>query len=122
MPKILMGWELGGGTGHVARLLPIGRALRDCGHEVSLAIKNPNALAKLADPCEFPWLKAPPAKLVKRKSAEPFSAGSYADILAVRGFDHEEHLFDTLQKWDTHLHAERRLHGRRQLYLSGQRW
>ena len=97
MPTILMGWEYGGGLGHAARLLPIARALRERGHTVTFAMKNPNALATLTEADEFRSVTAPVARILKRNSGTPFQAGSYADILAVHGFNDEQCLFDTLQ-------------------------
>ncbi len=96
-----MGWELGGGLGHVARLLSIARGLRELGHRPVFAVRNPQAAAALFDGDEFPVLQIPPLRLPS--ATEPgheFRAGSYADILRIHGFADPKALRADLDAWD----------------------
>ncbi len=43
--RFLVGWELGGERGHVALISPVVAALRERGHEVAVALKDPGALS-----------------------------------------------------------------------------
>ena len=43
MAKILCAWEFGSGLGHLTRLLPVARALKQAGHTVVIAVPNPKA-------------------------------------------------------------------------------
>ena len=38
--RILLAWELGGGLGHIRRMAPVARALRQAGHEVWVAVRQ----------------------------------------------------------------------------------
>lgn len=100
MARILFGWELGAGLGHVATLVPLARALVARGHEVTLALRDPVAcwpllrdsgLRVVAAPLVFPGTT--PA------SRKPFVARSYADILAWHGFDDSAVLSPLLGAW-----------------------
>lgn len=54
-----MGWELGGERGHAALLSPVITALRQRGHEVAVALKDPAALAGAPGLSGVPLLQAP---------------------------------------------------------------
>ena len=43
MPTILCTWELGAGLGHLNRLLPIARRLKEAGHNIVVAVPNLDA-------------------------------------------------------------------------------
>ena len=47
MQPVLVVWEHGGNLGHLARLLPVARALRERGHAVVFAVAQPRAVAPL---------------------------------------------------------------------------
>ena len=40
LATVLVAWELGGGMGHVARLLPVARELAAQGHRAIFVVKN----------------------------------------------------------------------------------
>ena len=47
MARVLMGWELGGGLGHIGGLLPIAEGLAAQGHEPIFVVKNlPKAILR----------------------------------------------------------------------------
>lgn len=49
MARILLGWELGGNSGHVRRLAGIARVLLAQGHALTLAVQRPDALRLARD-------------------------------------------------------------------------
>lgn len=59
MAHIVMCWELGGDLGHVARMRPLGEALRARGHRVSFIVRETLAAGRLLDPVHYSWLQAP---------------------------------------------------------------
>lgn len=85
MARVLLAWELGDGFGHVTRLVPIARRLRQAGHECVFAMRGlDNAHTVLASE-GFRLIQAPYA--VPR----PLPGGSggmqsFGDILAAVGF------------------------------------
>src|SRR4051794_2356701 len=100
MARVLLGWELGGGLGHVGGLLPIAQGLAAQGHEPLLAVKDlPGALPVLQGR-GFALLQAP---LGPQKVPAQFTASSFADILAIRGFADGAELENQVGAWQTLL-------------------
>ncbi|MEZ6061199.1 MAG: hypothetical protein R3C19_12615 [Planctomycetaceae bacterium] len=101
MARVLMGWELGGGLGHVARLLPIARELRQAGHQPWFVVKRPESASLLFEGDEFPVSQAPPFPAFRSMDAnDTFRAETYADILRVHGFADHDALANGLAAWD----------------------
>ncbi|MCC7080301.1 MAG: hypothetical protein IT530_06500 [Burkholderiales bacterium] len=59
MSRVLLVWELGLGLGHVARMLPLARALRSRGHQPVLALRDLAAVHALAPAREFASVQSP---------------------------------------------------------------
>ena len=59
MAKIEFAWELGAGTGHVATLMPLARAMKARGHEVRFFLRDLSAGADLEGAGEIPREGAP---------------------------------------------------------------
>lgn len=78
---ILLAWELGAGSGHVATLLAIGSALHHRGHDVIFAVRDLVLAAHVIRTAGFPMVQAP---LWPGTRVAP--SRSYADILARHGF------------------------------------
>lgn len=99
MATVLLGWELGGGLGHVRPLLRIARELASHGHRPVLAVKH------LVEPwpvfCDEPFtvLQAPFWHPRAWRGDRPFVAGSYADILAIRGYTEPDDLLPMVRAW-----------------------
>ena len=94
---VLLGWELGGGLGHVKPLLLLARALEGEGFAPVLAVNNLTEPGSLLRDAPYPVLQAP---LFPRELAAPgFRAGSYADILALKGFAEPEGLSAMVRGW-----------------------
>ncbi|HSE76622.1 MAG TPA: nucleotide disphospho-sugar-binding domain-containing protein [Alphaproteobacteria bacterium] len=106
MARILLGWELGAGLGHVTRLMAIARALHARGHRPFLALRN------LVEPWpvyraeNFPVLQAPRWES-RSESRKPFHAASIADIIAMNGFLDPTDLMPMVQAWDRLIDAVR---------------
>jgi hypothetical protein len=76
--KVLFGWELGGGQGHIQRLAGLARSLEPYGVEPVFALKSYNIKG-----ISFPWqiVFAPPLPFTGRSESYTF-----ADILETFGF------------------------------------
>lgn len=100
-PTVLLAWELGGGLGHVGRLLPLARGLSERGYRPVLALRDliePNGLLRAES---FPLLQAP--RFPPMSLGKPFHARSFADILAVHGFGDVSLLRTMVRAWQAML-------------------
>jgi hypothetical protein len=98
--RILFVSELGGGAGHVRRLLPLARAVAERGHQPCFLVPNPGEVATIMDVASVrlgraPRLPAPRAGL----------ATSFADILGAAGVDDSAVLEAVLRQWDRALRS-----------------
>lgn len=104
---ILLAWELGGGLGHIRPLLRIAHALVERGHQPVFAVRNLiEAWPVYRGKC-FPFLQSPIRQRQRRTGRPPFQAATFADILAMNGFDHPDHLAPLVQGWQTLLDVVR---------------
>lgn len=103
MSRILIAWELGEGLGHVSRLRPIGERLRDLGHEVSFAIRRPDAGGWQLGRAGFPVYQAPLAHPPKPLERLRYRARTFADILWTAGFGEADRLEGMIRLWDSLL-------------------
>ncbi len=91
--KVLFGWELGGGQGHIQRLSALAQALESHGVEPVFALKSYNIKGM-----SFPW------QIVFAPSL-PFSGRSesytFTDILETFGFGNANLLRSHLQAWQS---------------------
>jgi Erythromycin biosynthesis protein CIII-like, C-terminal domain len=94
-----MGWEVGGGLGHAEHLLQVARVLAAAGHEPVFAVRNVVEPWPLFARETFPVLQAPFWHPRPWHGAQPFQAGSYADVLALQGWDRSEHLRPQVEAW-----------------------
>jgi hypothetical protein len=103
LATVLLGWELGGGLGHVHQALALARELAAHGHRPVLAFKNLVEPWPVLQGSPFPVLQAPlwhPRPVAAERN---FLAGSYADILAIRGFADVGDLTAMVQGWQALL-------------------
>jgi UDP:flavonoid glycosyltransferase YjiC (YdhE family) len=96
MGRILLAWEMGSNLGHVTRLLPLGRRLRERGHSVLAVVRDLEAAAKLLAPAGIPFIQAPRMSSTPPLSAQP---ASYADILRYSGWADVQQLWALTQAW-----------------------
>lgn len=59
MATVLLTWELGGGRGHLARLLPFAESLRKAGHRVFAALRDLSRAEKMYAGLGLSYLQAP---------------------------------------------------------------
>lgn len=102
MAHILVGYELGGGHGHLYRLLPVVRALEADGHRVSLFLPNIRENAALLSE-QRALLPVP--NLVANIPGTPDNASlaTYLDIMCVGGFFDRQTLNAGVMAWNTVL-------------------
>lgn len=96
MSKVLIAWELGGNYGHVAKLVPLTRALNANGHQVALAVKDVAALKTFLGRDEAIFLQAPVEPL-KNYRLKPVS---FADIIEDHGFGNADRLEGLVRGWN----------------------
>ncbi|MGF1550067.1 MAG: glycosyltransferase [Sphingomonadaceae bacterium] len=85
MAHVLLGWELGGGSGHALKLATLGERLRAAGHEVTLALRWVHVL----DPERAggsPIWQGPSYPPMRPQSARLPMPRSMGDILTRLGF------------------------------------
>ena len=97
MSRFLLGWELGGGLGHVGNLVPLARRLKQEGHEVTLALRDLRSLATIAADPDTAVLQAPCCIHDYNGLAEP--PLNYTEILMRYGYLDEGMLFGLVAGW-----------------------
>ena len=95
MARMLVAWELGGGFGHVMRVLPLAVELRDRGHDVWVVARDLVRAELVLGRAGFPVLQAPVARSVTSRDL----ARGYADILGNCGYGSIESLSAILGGW-----------------------
>lgn len=96
MKKVLCVWEFGGGLGHVGQLMPVARALRECGCDVTFACRTLPDVAAWLGREGFPFVQAPRMPIFPGASSRP---ASFASILAAVGFRDGERLWMLVEAW-----------------------
>jgi UDP:flavonoid glycosyltransferase YjiC (YdhE family) len=91
--KILLGWELGAGQGHIQRLVALAQQLEAVGHEPVFALKSYQLNGQ-----PFPWQRCAVPQLPYSGRENSFS---FADILATFGFDNAQLLQAHIDAWQT---------------------
>jgi len=98
LSSVLMGWELGEGLGHVQKLLRVARALKAEGHRPVFALANIVDTWPLLQHEDVTLLQAPHWHAPAR-GGRAFTASSFADVLAVRGWSSVENLSALVAAW-----------------------
>ncbi|MGD1877510.1 MAG: glycosyltransferase [Kiloniellaceae bacterium] len=103
MAHILVGYELGGGHGHVHRLMPLVRALEARGHRVTFFLRNIHENAGMLAREHRAILPVP--DLVARIPGAPTPAplATYLDIMCTSGFYRRQTLHAGMLAWRTLL-------------------
>lgn len=83
MARILIAWQLGSHYGHLTADLPIAEALREAGHDVLFAVRDPRVAAEVLSPAGFEFLPIPLPQSAAGVVDAPIS---YSDILVAAGF------------------------------------
>ena len=103
MVRFLVAWEFGEDLGHLRRILPIGRALRERGHHVAFALRDATRLSWPARDGFAAW----PAPVLRRPPAFDPAPLNAADVLLNLGFRDVASLRGVQRGWDALLNAER---------------
>ena len=98
MAKILLTWELGSGFGHVASLSSIARGLRQRGHQVVAASRDPVGAQSFFAPMGVSSIAAPRPTISPR--IDPTTIATYSDLLRCVGFHSVDALRPVLSGWD----------------------
>lgn len=101
MARVLIGWELGGGRGHMQSMLAIAHALTARGHQVALAVQRLDAATDPL-PAGATLLQAPlwPRLVVGAPDVPRHAPVTLIDILARLGLDRPGTLTAMLAAWD----------------------
>ena len=107
--RILVGWELGNGLGHVGRLRPVIERLSADGHSVRVAARYPDAAASLRSIERVDVVQAPfwTFERASPTPASPTRAATLADILVRGGFADDGTVFTRALEWRTLLDRTR---------------
>lgn len=97
MGRVLIGWELGAGLGHVRRLLAVARGLAAHGHRPIFVVRNLVEPGPVLSGERFPVLQAP--MYPPRPRSKPFKAAAISDIFATQGFDNPDELLCMVEAW-----------------------
>ncbi len=95
MARILCAWEFGSGAAHLARLLPIARALRATGHDVSFAFRDAHLLAAPSD-AGFEAFPAPKLREPRKPGPAPLN---FSDTLLNLGYADAAGLAGAMRAW-----------------------
>lgn len=96
MARILCAWELGHALGHLTRLEPAARALKERGHVVLLAVRDLAGAAPVLGPAGLPFVQAP---LAQGRPEAADGPASYAELLLHQGWHAREPLWALVQGW-----------------------
>ena len=99
MAKVLVGYELGGGHGHVHRLMPVVRGLEAAGHEVLFFLRNIRENAVLLAREKRPILPVPDMVEAIPGTPRPAPIASYLDIMCHSGFFRRQSLHAGMLAW-----------------------
>jgi EryCIII-like glycosyltransferase len=96
MGTVLFAWELGGGLGHVGPMRVLAEELSRFGHRVVFAVRDVSS-SRMVLGQSWRVLQAPMGANTRGLGIK--GAGTYADIMAVRGFASAEELEHLVRSW-----------------------
>ncbi|WP_380875545.1 hypothetical protein ACFB49_05020 [Sphingomonas sp. DBB INV C78] len=104
MARVLIGWELGAGQGHIVKLKDVAAELKRRGHEVVVAVQQTSAVPAGCEVWQAPlW----PALLTARGRRSTASPATFGDILVALGLAETGVVSGLLRAWDGILRAAR---------------
>ena len=96
MSRVLLAWELGDNLGHLSKLLPLARRLKERGHEVLVVVRNVALATEVLAPAGIRFVQSPVDLRARANSPRP---RSYADVLLMQGWDRPPTLWGLVQAW-----------------------
>lgn len=100
MARILMGWEMGNGLGHIAQLKSIGEALEAAGHELVYVLRHRHGVRELFSPRKVDARLAPRWIANIKFGDKEFVTATVADIMGFSGFRDVETIGGIMRGWD----------------------
>lgn len=100
--KILMGWELGAGLGHVNRLKVIADRLRDDGAEITVVLQDLSR-AHIFTNAGYSVVQGPFWPMPTNPEVRKIPTHSFADVLKIIGLQQEEALQTRVTAWQSLL-------------------
>ena len=99
--KVLLCWELGGGTGYTGWLVEIARGLQARGCKTTLALRELVSGVHLTAGLDAPVLPAPvaPSGLPKESGGRGFHPCGFADLMLANGFGQTHMLNALVRAW-----------------------
>ena len=101
MGNVLIGYEYGLGMGHLARMLPIARALLARNHRVVFFLRNLRECAKILIKEKVPILPVIDMTARIPELGTPLRFHSYSDFIASVGCYYPDNLFTVTFSWET---------------------
>jgi UDP:flavonoid glycosyltransferase YjiC (YdhE family) len=96
MRRIMLTWEYGSNLGHLTRLVPLAKRLKEHGHEVLLVVPNVEAARMLVGEAQIPYIPSPRPAVV---ASQHVRMSSYADLLFAEGWSEQSKLRGSLEAW-----------------------
>lgn len=96
MRRIMLTWEYGSNLGHLSRLVPLAKRLKERGHEVLLVVPNVDSARMLLGEAQIPCVRSPPPSPVGPRNVR---TSSYADLLFAEGWSEQSTLRGSLDAW-----------------------
>jgi UDP:flavonoid glycosyltransferase YjiC (YdhE family) len=96
MSRILLAWELGSNLGHLSRLLPLARGLKERGHDVLVAARDLVLATEVLAPAGIRFVQSPAEGRARATLRPP---QSYADVLLMQGWESAPKLWGLVQAW-----------------------
>ena len=101
MSKIMVGYELGGGFGHVNRLMGVVRGLEKRGHQVEFFMRNIREAAVLMAAENRRLLPVPDMLMRLANQPKGSRMGAYSDIMGHAGFYTTDMLYTASMSWQS---------------------
>jgi rhamnosyltransferase subunit B len=105
--RVLLGWELGAGLGHAARLRGVAERLIAEGHAVAVALQRIDAAERLPAGCQVFQAPIWPRLLGSVAPPDGTAPATLGDILYRLGLDRPESFAGLIAGWDTILKSAR---------------
>lgn len=105
MARILIGFELGGGLGHVSGIAELAAALKSRGHDVIVALRDLRMALPVVADTDFVLAQAPYVPPPRKEQVVGFQTHTMADILQLWGYADAVFLRTIVRAWASLIEA-----------------
>lgn len=111
--KVLCGWELGAGLGHVSRLKPIVMAIRDAGADVVVGLQDKRLSSSFLGPdgvsplSNVSIISVPVWPMPKDPAARELPTDSFADVMHLIGYNRAGQIEERARQWMAIIEKEK---------------